>query len=271
MAAIPILPENALEGVCDILADTTTGITGTEIAKYLKRCGIADGSSSTKRYRLFEALSAKQNRDGAANSVLNFIQVVIDPVNHTSSPQWFETKRAELNKVLAFCGLTIGEDGKIRETKAANTLGEAEQKADKLKRALQQRGVHPDVLTVCQARLMEENYFHAVLEACKSIAEKIRQRTSLLEDGSGLIDKALGFRNNVPFLAFSALQTETEQSEQTGLMNLMKGIFGAFRNPTAHEPQTKWVITEQDAMDLLTMVSFLHRRIDTAHRTPRTI
>jgi uncharacterized protein (TIGR02391 family) len=58
--------------------------------------------------------------------------------------------------------------------------------------------------------------------------------------------------------------------EQTGLMNLMKGVFGTFRNPTAHEPQSRWPISEQDALDFLTMVSFLHRRIDNVHRRPRT-
>jgi len=55
------------------------------------------------------------------------------------------------------------------------------------------------------------------------------------------------------------------------MMNLMKGIFGTFRNPTAHAPKILWNISEQDALDLLTMVSFLHRRLDSAARTPRTV
>lgn len=258
-----------MESICNVLGDTQTGLTGSEIGKYLARCGIADGVTSTKRVRLLEALSAQQQRDRSANRAIQFIQTVLDPVSHTGSPEWYETKRGELNRVLAFCGLTLGEDGKCRETKAASTLNEAEQKADRLKRVLREREVHADVLTFCQSRLLEDNYFHAVLEASKSVAEKIRQRTGLIEDGAALVDKAFGFRSQVPFLAFSMLQTETQQSEQTGLMNLMKGVFGAFRNPTAHEPQIKWAITEQDALDLLTTVSLLHRRIDAAHRTVR--
>jgi uncharacterized protein (TIGR02391 family) len=178
----------------------------------------------------------------------------MDPVNHTKDPDWFESRRVELNQVLSFSGIALGEDGKCRLIKAARTLSE----------------VHGDVLEFCQARLLEDNYFHAVLEASKSVAEKIRQRTGLIEDGATLVDKVFGFRNQIPFLAFSQLQTETQKSEQTGLMNLMKGVFGTFRNPTAHEPQIRWPISEQDALDLLTMVSFLHRRIDSAHRTPRT-
>ena len=270
MAAIPMFPENALESICNLLGDTQSGLTGSEIAKYLERRGIADGITSTKRVRLFEALHAQQEREGSANRVIQFVETVLDPVSHTASAEWFETKRSELNRVLAFCSLTLGEDGKVRTAKTACTLTEAEQKADRLKRVMRERGVHSDVLTFCQSRLLEDNYFHAVLEASKSVAEKIRQRTGLTDDGAALVDRAFGFRNLVPFLAFSRLETETQQSEQTGLMNLMKGVFGAFRNPIAHEPQIKWTVTEQDAMDLLTTVSLLHRRIDAARRTLRT-
>jgi len=52
-------------------------------------------------------------------------------------------------------------------------------------------------------------------------------------------------------------------------MNLMKGMFGAFRNVTVHAPRVSWVITEQDALDLLTIASLLHRRIDAAIATLR--
>ena len=75
----------------------------------------------------------------------------------------------------------------------------------------------------------------------------------------------------MPFLALNSLQTDTERDEQKGLMNLIKGMFGAFRNVTALAPKTSWTVTEQDALDLLTIASLIHRRLDTAVRTPRTI
>ncbi len=64
---------------------------------------------------------------------------------------------------------------------------------------------------------------------------------------------------------------EPERRSHTGLMNLMKGMFGVFRNVTAHASKVSWTITEQDALDLLTIASFLHRRLDDAVRTPRTL
>jgi uncharacterized protein (TIGR02391 family) len=120
--------------------------------------------------------------------------------------------------------------------------------------------------------LVQDNYFHAVFEATKSVAEKIRGRTGLTGDGSSLVDQAFGIGSAaMPFLAFNTLQTDTERSEHTGLMNLMKGMFGAFRNVTAHAPKIHWNISEQDALDLLSIASLLHRRIDAAHRTPRKV
>jgi uncharacterized protein (TIGR02391 family) len=196
----------------------------------------------------------------------------MDPVLHTGAGNYFENKRGELNQVLAFAGYQLGEDGKLHATQAAKTLTEAEQRAGLLRSELQRRNVHHDVLTFCRAELLQDNYFHAVFEATKSVAEKIRSRTGLTGDGSGLVDQAFGSGNaGMPFLAFNTLQTDTERSEHTGLMNLIKGMFSAFRNVTAHAPKIHWNVTEQDALDLLSIASLLHRRLDTAHRTPRTV
>ena len=70
-----------------------------------------------------------------------------------------------------------------------------------------------------------------------------------MDDAFGIGQKAC------PVLAFNALSTESEQSEHKGLMNLMKGFFGTFRNPTAHAPRIGWKITEQDALDMMTVAS----------------
>lgn len=49
---------------------------------------------------------------------------------------------------------------------------------------------------------------------------------------------------------------------------LTKGMFGTFRNTTAHAPKVSWPIGLDDALDLLTLASLLHRRLDSAHVTP---
>jgi len=261
-----------LQSICDVLADTDTGLTGSEISQLLSHMGISDPTpAATKRHRLFDALNARQQQDRCGNLVVGFIQAAMEPVRYTRNKELFASRLDKLSEVLAFAGYSIGEDGKLRPQTVARTLTEAEERAGRLRAELRRRNVHPDVLAFCRAELLQSNYFHAVFEATKSIAGKIRAKTGLTEDGAPLVDVAFGMgKAAMPYLAFNSLRTESEQSEHSGLMNLMKGMFGAFRNVTAHAPKISWTISEQDAFDLLTIASFLHRRLDAAVRTSRS-
>jgi uncharacterized protein (TIGR02391 family) len=265
---VPFIEEQVLRTVCNVLGDTEKGLTGTEIGHLLSACDIEDSSaSSTKRFRLFDALSCRQARDKCGNHVARFIQEAMNPVRYINSKTLFEDRKAELNTALAFSGLVLGDDGKLRQTTAAETLSQAEQRATRLRRELLHRQVHPDVLSFCRAELLQDNYFHAVFEATKSVADKIRQKSGLSSDGARLVDEAFVYSGaSYPLLVFNSLQSESERSEHNGLVNLMRGMFGAFRNVTAHAPKIKWTIPEQDALDMLSLASFLHRKLDNAIR-----
>ena len=67
-----------------------------------------------------------------------------------------------------------------------------------------------------------------------------------------------------PRIVFNSLATDWERSEQTGLATLMKGLFSTFRNTTAHAPRVIWATSRADALDMLTLASMLHRRLDDA-------
>ena len=94
------------------------------------------------------------------------------------------------------------------------------------------------------------------------MAQRIRDLSGLTTDGGELIAEAFSVKS--PIVAFNSLQTETERSEQKGIANLMTGLFGAIRNPTAHAPKITWTMPEQDAIDVLALVSFIHRKLDNA-------
>jgi uncharacterized protein (TIGR02391 family) len=142
-------------------------------------------------------------------------------------------------------------------------LFEAQRRAQELRADLTTRGVHPDVLRFCREELLADNYFHAVLEAVKSVADKLRARTGLTEDGALLVEHAL--MGDPPMLAINPMKTESEKGEQKGFANLLRGTFGMFRNTTAHEARINWPMTKDDAEDLLSLVSLIHRRLDAAH------
>jgi uncharacterized protein (TIGR02391 family) len=266
MASILAFDDTVLHTICNVLADTAEGLTGSEIGQLLRESNIGDPLPGvTKRDRLFEALNQKQKQDRCANNVIAFIHKSMSPVRYTQKPHVFENRRFELNKVLAFSGLVLGDNGKLREITTAQTLSEAQERAGRLYKQLLGRNTHSDILLFCRAELLQDNYFHAVFEATKSIADKIREKSGLSSDGGKLVDEAFG--GELPLLAFNTLRTETERSEHAGFMNLLKGLFGTFRNTLAHTPKIKWNINEQDAIDILTFASFIHRKLDSCVRT----
>jgi hypothetical protein len=64
---IPKFDEANLQAISDIIGDTSSGLTGSEIGRYLRECGIPDPMPQmTKRHRLYAALSAKQDADRCA-------------------------------------------------------------------------------------------------------------------------------------------------------------------------------------------------------------
>ncbi len=263
MATIPKLDENSLQQISNIIGDTNAGLTGSEIGKLLTQCGISEVDPSlTKRIRLFEALRHRQDMDACANNVFAFIHCVVDPIRYTSVPDVFRDRRQSLNTVLAFRGYEIGNDGKIRAVEKVTNLDEAHQRANRLQSELFKRKVHSQVLRYCKSEFLQENHFHAVFEAVKGIADRIREMTLLTEDGGELIDKV--FNVDKPYLALSTLRTETEKSEQRGFINLLKGTFGVFRNVPAHAAKIKWPIHEEEALDLMTLVSLIHKKLDKA-------
>jgi uncharacterized protein (TIGR02391 family) len=181
----------------------------------------------TKWKRLFNAFITHQNQKQYGNHVVVFINRAMNPVQYTKRPGVFAFRRDELNTVLALCGMRIGEDGKIRWSAKVQHLDEALERASRLHAALVTRLVHQDVLSFCRAELLQENYFHAVFEAMKSIAAKTRSLSGLNSDGAQLVQEAFGFgQGGSPILGINSLVTETEKGEQRGFANLLTGLFG---------------------------------------------
>src|SRR5882762_5101597 len=186
MPSLPVFDITVLEKLCQVLGES---MTGSQMTPLLARVGAPDpGEGLTKWRRLAQALNDCQRQHGVGNHVIKFINAAMEPVRFVGDLHRFEELRGDVNRVLAFAGYTLGTDGKVRHAEMVNSLAEAEQRAGRLRSELSRRRVHPDVLKACRAELLQDNYFHAVLEATKSVAEKIRQRTGLTTDGHKLVD-----------------------------------------------------------------------------------
>jgi len=249
--------EGQIEALARLLGDCGSG---SDISRVLKDRDLVDNSGeSTKWRRLYAIFLERQRSDGCANRVLDFVQAFLGPARFVGRSQDFEGRRSELNTILAFSGLEYGPDGQFRQIAVARTLDEAEARARTIRAKFQGRSIHSEVLKYCRAELMQDNYFHAVFEAAKGLAQRIRDLAGVDADGVSLVD--LVFSVERPLLAFNTLQTETERSEHKGYAALLKGCFAAVRNPPAHVPRLLWQ-GEDDAADHLSLISLLHRKLD---------
>lgn len=257
MNAIPLFSEGQIESLARLLGECGTG---TDITNVLNDRGLEDSSrESTKWRRLYWVFLNSQKNYKCVNRVLDFIKSFLSPARFVRRNEEFESIRQDLNTILSFSGIEYGADGKFRRCESAKTLSEAEKRLRTIHSKLRGRRIHPEVVKYCRTELLQDNYFHAVFEAAKGLAQRIRDLSGVQADGAALVDQVFSFEN--PLLAINTLQTETERSEHKGFAALLKGCFSAVRNPLAHEPKILWS-GEDDAADWFSLISLLHRKLD---------
>jgi uncharacterized protein (TIGR02391 family) len=238
-----ILNEQQLKAICDVLADTNRGLTKTELTRLLEQCQIPvmdDGKSSNgltytvglnKRDWLYKCFANEINSHKSFERVFIFIEKALNPVSYTSeeSRQKYHFLFEETNKVLLLIGLNISNEGKLTEVAQAKTLEEVDRRVNNLRRQLYNRAIHHEVKKYCIRDYLRKDYYDAVFEAAKGLAERVREITGLTTDGSALFQKA--FAKNDPYIFLNSLKTESEINEFLGLKELLESIFHLVRNP----------------------------------------
>ena len=68
------------------------------------------------------------------------------------------------------------------------------------------------------------------------------------------------------FFHCSEKLVQQQKDEQKGFEAILEGLCNMFRNPLAHQPKIEWSINEQDALEILSLISYCHRRLDNAVR-----
>ncbi len=256
------LSQGILERISKILGDTSNGLTGSEISYFLQQCEIYDVTPKmTKWKRLYNAFASVQNTNRCSNKILKFVQTVLNPVRFTDN-QMFEIKRKSINECLSYVGYELQLNGRFREVTAASTICEAQQRANDLLANLQMRNAHKEIFKYCTSELVDKNYFHAVFEACKGLFARIRQLSLVNTDGIKLVEYVF----NHPVLVINSYKTKQDKDEQKGFEAILEGLCNMFRNPEAHQPKIEWPVSEQDALEILSLISYCHRRLDNTRR-----
>lgn len=118
--------------------------------------------------------------------------------------------------------------------------------------------IHPTILAATRSLFLDGHYSSAIENACKALDQLVRERSGRNDlTGTSLMQKV--FSKDTPLLRFNDLSTESDKSEQQGMMFVYSGVMSAFRNPRAHGLIEDEMET---AVELLLFISFLSRRLD---------
>ena len=252
----------------------------TELTHILQRSGIeilSDGKQTNgytyylglnKRDWLYNCLVNDINKSKSLNRVYLFLEKSLNPVAFVDERdrEKYTFLFEGVNQVLLLAGIEITKEGKLIEVTQAKTLDEVDKRVNSLQKKLYDRSIHNEVKKYCIEDYLRKDYYDAVFEAAKGLADRVRKITGLTSDGGTLFQTA--FSKNDPYLFFNALQTDSEKSEFIGIKQLLEAIFHLVRNPAAHTPKVNWKIDETKALDILTLISFAHKYLDECHKMP---
>lgn len=243
-------------------------LTHKQINEQFQNLGLIEtGEGTNKPDRVYNTLKARQKQDNCGNNVLQFILNVIKPQRYDSEPK-FELHRALINEKLLYEGIEINNEGSPILVSKVKTISEAKRRSLKIKERVHGIGVHPSILKYCEIEWLNENYFHAILEITKSVAEKLREKSGYTSDGSELVDECFGLgKDKKPMLAFNTLTNQSEESEHKGFANFVKGFFGIYRNPKAHDPKILEDTQLSEMTEVLVVASIICRRLDNTYKT----
>jgi len=257
----PCFSRGQLEQLAKLLGEK---VTGSQLPLMLEQVSLTDQIElSTKWKRIYNAFARYQNDKNCSNQIMNFIKLVLEPASYITKSSHYHDILNNVSAILSFVGFEIRDDGRIYECVRSKTVTDAEQRAKTLKKQLEYRNTHKEIFKYCLPELLTNNYFHSVFEAHKGLFQRIKDLSGLTTDGVTLIEQV--FSAN-PILIINNYTSPSEKDEHKGFCNLLKGLCGMFRNTEAHEPKYSWNITEQDALEILGMVSYCHRRLDNAHK-----
>lgn len=230
-------------------------VTGSRLDTLLANYQFKDDKEvSTKWKRIHNAFVTQHNNHKNHQPIFDFIEEVLSPVNYTDSEK-HENHCENISRVLRFIGYEINQEGKIVSSKIAKTISDAQKRADSLREKLQERNAHNLLFNYCKEEFCNNDYFHAVQEAIKSILVRVRNISCLTTDGRPLIQQA--FQLTSPYVIINNFQTTSEKNEHEGFKMICEGLVSMIRNPTAHEAKIHWSITEQDALETLCLKHYV--------------
>lgn len=260
----------ALEQIARILGEQ---YRGWEIANFFHYIGFPqykhDGQTARWYFALGALVEIQSGHEGTRN-IIKIIELLCDPQRYTNQPEVHADILKRVDEILKPFNFTLNENCKViaRQNGKIVIVDELDTAVDSSEteeaKLFDARDFHAEIKRHGQSLFLQGQHFHAVFECCKAFDKYVREKSRLdLLSGSGLMAQAFSLEKGR--LRLNTLQSQTERDEQEGLKHLCMGLVNAIRNPGGHEPELDRPMSREDALDVLSMISFLYRQVDKTH------
>ncbi|MDZ4832405.1 MAG: TIGR02391 family protein [Candidatus Melainabacteria bacterium] len=274
MTTIPSIDPTYVTMICDAFVALEDVISDGELGALILSSGIQDLHHNASRHRrLSSALISDQDHHRCANNLASFLKRTGLHIKKSRGENTFRRYINQINEVLSFSGYELGgEDAQIKlldRSKTTYVSPEAEDRVRRFRENIAQNHLHPDIQMVCRAEyFVESGFFRPVKEAMRLLIEKIRTKAVLPQDGPELAEHAFAFAwPNRPVLAINTFLTEKDLAEQFSFMVLLKAFFLMFQDEQTRSYRPSWDMSLEDAIQLLSLASYFHRKVDKAMKT----
>lgn len=155
-----------------------------------------------------------------------------------------EREKLNLQTIIELLEEKLEDGGESPASRARRTFGDLD--------------IHPEILRACSKLMDGGHYAEAVENSCKVLDMLVKMR-SMRTDPSGTELMQLVFSPSAPILKFNEQLTDSEKSEQRGMMFLFAGAMLALRNPRAHG---LLVDHPENAVEYISFISMLAKSLD---------
>lgn len=159
-----------------------------------------------------------------------------------------ERQLANLRTIIELFEEKLADSGETQESRARRAFGDLD--------------LHPEIAKEC-AKLFEDGHHSQAIEAACKVLELLVQFQSRRTDLTGTNLVRTVFSTKSPILKYNEQQSESEKSEQEGMMHLFEGAVMALRNPRAHG-----IVNDhpERAVEYLSFLSMLAKSLDRTQR-----
>ncbi|MBX3137227.1 TIGR02391 family protein [Candidatus Obscuribacterales bacterium] len=274
MTTIPSIDNTYITMLCDAFVALEDVITDGELGGLLISSGIQDIHHNASRHRrLSSAFIGDQDYNRCADNLASFLRRTGNHIRMSRGDAAFKRFSKEVNQVLSFAGYEINHESEIKlldRSKTTYVPPEAEERAKQFREVLRQAKLHPDIEMIARAEfLVDKGYHRPVKESMRFLVEKIRAKAALPADGPELAEHAFSFAwPGKPVLAINAFMTDRDIAEQFSFMVMLKAWFLMFQDEQTRQFKPGWDMTLEDAINLLNLASYFHRKVDKSRRQP---